>query len=80
MSFTNRICRSRLRCDGEGQRRELIFRSEADRSDFLELLGRACQRYGWTVIGYVLMGNHYHLLLETAEPNLSQRGVFKVQC
>ena len=55
-----------------GQRRDLIFRYDADCADFLELLGKACQRFGWRVFGYVLMGNHYHLLLETTEPNLSQ--------
>ena len=54
-----------------GQRRDLIYRDDRDRGDFLELLGKASQRYGWEVLGYVLMGNHYHLLLETQEPNLS---------
>lgn len=48
-----------------GQRRELIYRNDADRSGFLKLLGKACQRYGWKVFGYVLMGNHYHLLLDS---------------
>jgi len=34
---------------------------------FLHTLGQACERTGWRVHSYVLMGNHYHLLLETPE-------------
>ncbi len=37
---------------------------------FLKTLGDACNRCGWRVHVFVLMGNHYHLLLETPEPNL----------
>jgi len=37
---------------------------------FLELLEEACGRTGWRVHAYVLMGNHYHLLIETPEANL----------
>ena len=33
-------------------------------------MGQACERIGWVVHAYVLMSNHYHLLLETPEPNL----------
>ncbi len=36
----------------------------------LETLGETCKRTGWRIHAYVLMGNHYHLLLETMEPNL----------
>ncbi len=32
--------------------------------------GRACQRTGWRVYGWVLMGNHYHLLVKTPRANL----------
>ena len=41
-----------------------------DRKLFLETLGEACQKTGWRIHAYVLMGNHYHLLVETPEPNL----------
>ena len=34
--------------------------------------GETCQKTGWRVHAYVLMGNHYHLLVETPEPNLSR--------
>jgi REP element-mobilizing transposase RayT len=37
---------------------------------FLDTLGEACSRTGWRIHAYVLMGNHYHLLLETPEANL----------
>ena len=37
---------------------------------FLATLGEVCLKTGWGVSAYVLMGNHYHLLLSTPEPNL----------
>jgi len=53
-----------------GDRLEAIFEDDRDREIFLHTLGQACERTGWRVHSYVLMGNHYHLLLETPEPNL----------
>lgn len=53
-----------------GNHSEGIFRSDTDCESFLSALGEACGRTGWHVHAYVLMGNHYHLLLETPEPNL----------
>lgn len=53
-----------------GDRREEIFRSDADRELFLATLGQACKKTGWQVHAYVLMPNHYHLIVETPEPNL----------
>jgi REP element-mobilizing transposase RayT len=53
-----------------GNRRERIFFDDEDRRFFLEALGRACARTGWRVHGWVLMSNHYHLAIETPEPNL----------
>ncbi len=53
-----------------GNRRERIFRDEADRVLFLETLGEACERTGWRVHAWVLMSNHYHLMVETPEANL----------
>ncbi len=54
-----------------GDHQEAIYRDDKDRTRFLETLGEACEQTGWRVHAYVLMGNHYHLLLETPEPNLS---------
>jgi len=53
-----------------GDRGERIFLNERDRTCFLETLGEACQRSGAVVYSYVLMGNHYHLLLGTPKGNL----------
>src|SRR5438552_19078513 len=53
-----------------GNRRERIFRDDDDRRFFCETLGEACERTGWRVHAWVLMNNHYHLLLETPEANL----------
>ncbi len=53
-----------------GDRKEHIFLDERDRAIFLETLGEVCARSGFRVHAYVLMPNHYHLLIETPEPNL----------
>ena len=53
-----------------GNRREPIFWNEEDRAVFLRTLGEACGMTGWRAHAWVLMGNHYHLLLETPESNL----------
>ena len=53
-----------------GNRRESIYRDEDDRRCFLKALGEACGMTGWRVHAWVLMGNHYHLLIETPEANL----------
>jgi REP element-mobilizing transposase RayT len=50
---------------------ERIFRTDNDYTKLLEYLGKATERFGVTVHTYCLMSNHYHLLIETAQPNLS---------
>lgn len=55
-----------------GDRREDIYLEDADRQKWLELLGKVCQRYNWVIHAYCLMSNHYHLIVETVEGNLSQ--------
>lgn len=47
-----------------------IFIEKGDHLLFLHWLGRVCGSHGWRVHAWVLMGNHFHLLLETPEPNL----------
>ena len=54
-----------------GNRRQAVFKTEGDRRLFLSTLGEVCERTGWNIHAYVLMGNHYHLLVETPEPNLT---------
>ena len=53
-----------------GDRRELIFMDDADRQRFVETLGEACAKTGWQVHAYVLMPNHFHVVVETPQPNL----------
>lgn len=53
-----------------GNRRETIFQDDEDRQLFVDTLSGACARTGWRVCAYVLMPNHYHLVLETPEANL----------
>ena len=49
-----------------------IYRDDRDRQHFFGLLEGIGERYGMEVHGYVLMGNHYHLILRVPEGNLSQ--------
>jgi REP element-mobilizing transposase RayT len=53
-----------------GNRRETIFHDDDDRRFFLATLSEACAMTGWRVHAWVLMGNHYHLCIETPEANL----------
>lgn len=53
-----------------GDRQEPVFEDDADRALFLELLGKEVRQQRWWLYAYCLMGNHYHLLLETPEANL----------
>lgn len=54
-----------------GHRGAPLFRVEADRRDFLGLLGREVQRRRWDLYAYCQMGNHVHLFLRTPEADLS---------
>ena len=55
-----------------GNRRQEIFTDDIDREQFLAILGDVVGRYGWRCHAYCLMKNHYHLLVETPTPNLSE--------
>ena len=55
-----------------GDRREDIFYNNSDRTLFLEILAHTCQRYNWLCHSYCLMSNHYHLIVETLDGNLSK--------
>ena len=48
-----------------GNRREAIYEDDHDNRVFLDALEEVCSRTGWLVHAFVLMGNHYHLLIET---------------
>ena len=53
-----------------GNERLSIFRDAADYEQILKQLALAIERYGWICHGYCLMGNHYHMLIETPRANL----------
>src|SRR5438445_414111 len=53
-----------------GDRREPIFRDDADRKLFLLTLGQCCGKTDWQVHAWCLMENHFHLVVETPKANL----------
>ena len=53
-----------------GDRREAIYKDEEDREGFLKTLGQTCEKTGWQVHAYCLMGNHFHMVIETPQANL----------
>lgn len=55
-----------------GDRRGRIYLDEVDRRRFMETLAQGVQRYNWVLSAYCLMGNHYHLLVETPDANLAR--------
>jgi len=55
-----------------GNARQMIFSSDADRMVFLDLLGRSSDVYGVEILAYVLMSNHFHLLVKTSRGNLQE--------
>ena len=54
-----------------GNAKSAIFIDDLDRIKFLESLESTVTKYNWLCHAYCLMGNHYHLLIETIDPNLS---------
>lgn len=55
-----------------GNERREIFRDDIDRESFLNILVESKSTYSVKLFSYVLMGNHFHLLLETPLGNLSE--------
>ena len=64
----------RYHLSARGNERRRIFWDERDRQHFLELLAELPERFGTRIHAFVLMPNHFHLLLETPEANLSRTG------
>ncbi len=54
-----------------GNGRKDIFEDDQDRQIFLSILGSVVKRYNWLCHAYCLMDNHYHLMIETPDANLS---------
>ena len=55
-----------------GDRREDIFGDDQDRQEFLSILEQVITRFNWTCYAWCLMDNHYHLLIQTPDGNLSK--------
>ena len=55
-----------------GIERRKVFCEEADHQKFVKILGDVATVFRWRVHAWVLMGNHFHLLLQTTEANLSR--------
>lgn len=55
-----------------GRRKEDIFLDQDDYSQFLEVLKEASRMWNLRVSAYCLMSNHYHLLIQTPDGNLSR--------
>jgi putative transposase len=55
-----------------GNERKAIFREDEDRLGFLDTLQKVNERYNWICHAYCLMNNHYHMIIETPDGNLSK--------
>jgi len=55
-----------------GNEQRPIFRLDSDRLRFLDFLRMTVERFGWSLTAWVLMDNHYHLVTQTAEANVSR--------
>jgi putative transposase len=55
-----------------GNERSDIFISDKDRTGFLDTVGEMSERFEMDIFAYVLMGNHYHLLVRTRQANLKK--------
>lgn len=55
-----------------GNERRPLFRTNHDRRQFLDFLAQAAKRFGWSITAWVLMTNHFHLVIQTPQPNLSR--------
>ena len=55
-----------------GDRREDIFEDDVDRQAFLDILAQVVEQFNWLCYAWCLMDNHYHLLIQTPDANLSK--------
>ena len=55
-----------------GNERKAIFRDDTDRELFLATVSQVTERFHWLCHAYCLMNNHYHLVIETPDGNLSK--------
>jgi len=55
-----------------GDGRENIYLTDADRQAWLDVMAQVCHRFNWVCHAWCQMSNHYHIVIETPETNLSQ--------
>ncbi len=55
-----------------GDRRSTIYRTDSDRLTWLALLAETCKRFEFSVLAYCLMGNHFHVVVQTRQGQLSR--------
>jgi REP element-mobilizing transposase RayT len=55
-----------------GNNKEFIFHDDKDKGYFLSILKKSCEAMGCKVYGYVLMNNHYHILMQTMDKMLQE--------
>jgi putative transposase len=55
-----------------GNGRQDIVRDDDDRQRLLAGLARAVQRCSWRVYAFVILSNHFHIVLKTPQPNLAR--------
>ena len=65
------LCGGLYHVTSRGDRREDIYADSTDREVWLDTLAQCCERYNWAIHAWCQMSNHYHLVIETAEANLS---------
>jgi putative transposase len=54
-----------------GNEKKAVYKEDVDRETFLDTLFQVSKRYNWICHAYCLMNNHYHLIIETPDGNLS---------
>src|SRR2546423_3306345 len=55
-----------------GNRKQAIFRDNADHELFLKLFGMAVERFAWIVLTYAMMTNHFHIVIQLTQTTLSK--------
>ena len=56
----------------KGTNGRIVFRDAEDRGAFLNVLAGVVERFGWLLHSYILMDEHYHLIVEVPDANLSK--------
>ena len=65
-------CGALYHVTSRGNERKPIFWEDRDREVFLDILTKVNEKYNWLCHAYCLMNNHYHIIIETPEGNLSK--------